>query len=145
MRCRRARRRNCTRSDGDPAGGMPVSSSTDYKILPAGDTALVVEFGETVDRRISTRVLALARRLDEARLEGIVETVPTFRSLLVHYDPLALPAAALATRIVELMPGAQAPEQPGRVWRLPACYDASVAPDLGDVATAVGLAPAQLI
>jgi len=122
-----------------------VSSSSDYKILPAGDTALVVEFGESVDRQINTRVLALARRLSEARIEGIVETVPTFRSLLVHYDPLSLPAAVLTARIVDLMPGPQAPEEPGRAWRLPACYDSRVAPDLGDVATAVGLSPAQLI
>ena len=150
MLFRHARRRTRTRSDFAWGrmilpGRVPVSSSTDYKILPAGDTALVVEFGENVDRRISARVIALAGRLHEARLEGIVETVPTFRSLLVHYDPLALPPAALIARIVELMPGPQTPEQPGRVWRLPACYDAGVAPDLGDVATAVGLAPAQLI
>jgi len=122
-----------------------VSSSTDYQILPAGDTALVVEFGENVDRRINTRVLALARRLSEARIEGIVETVPTFRSLLVHYDPLSLPVAVLTARIIDLVPDPQAPEEPGRVWRLPACYDARVAPDLSDVGTAVGLGPAQLI
>jgi len=75
----------------------------EYKVLPAGDTALVVEFGETIDRRLSTLVLALARRLSEADLAGIVETVPTFRSLMVHYDPLVLPAASLIARIGELM------------------------------------------
>jgi inhibitor of KinA len=122
-----------------------VTSIADYKVLLAGDTALVVEFGEEVDRRISTRVLALARRLNEARLDGIVETVPTFRSLLVHYDPLLLPAAVLMTRIVDLMPGPQTPEEPGRIWRLPACYDARVAPDLDHVAAATGLSPAQVI
>ncbi len=68
----------------------------ELKALPAGDTALVVEFGELVDREPSTRVLALARRLDELRLEGVIETVPTFRSLMVHYDPPVLPAKALA-------------------------------------------------
>ena len=124
---------------------MLVTSTSDYKVLPAGDTALVVEFGEHVDRRISTRVLALARRLAEARLDGIVEIVPTFRSLLVHYDPLTLPVAVLMARVVDLMPGPQTAEEPGRLWRLPACYDASLAPDLDDVAAAVGLSCAQVI
>jgi len=73
----------------------------DYRVLNAGDTAIVVEFGESIDRRLSTWVLALARRLNEARLDGLVETVPTFRSLLVHYDPLILPTASLAGRIAE--------------------------------------------
>src|SRR2546423_4522286 len=106
----------------------------DYKVLPAGDTALVVEFGETVDRRLSGAVLALAQRLNEARLDGVVETVPTFRSLMVHFDPLVLPAAALEARMGELMQSLRITESVGRLWRLPACYDARLAPDLADVA-----------
>jgi inhibitor of KinA len=55
-----------------------------YKVLIAGDTALVIEFGDGVDRQLNSWVLALARRLNEVRLEGITETVPTFRSLRVY-------------------------------------------------------------
>src|SRR5258707_935961 len=117
----------------------------DYRVLNAGDTAIVVEFGESIDRRLSTWVLALARRLNEARLDGIVETVPTFRSLLVHYDPLILSTASLAARIAELMQGLQVTEQGGRLWRLPACYDPRVGLDLDDVAARTGLSPAQVI
>jgi len=117
----------------------------DYKVLPAGDTALVVEFGDRIDRRLSSWVLALARRLNEVRLDGIVETVPTFRSLMVHYDPLVLPSASLIARIGELMQGLQITEQAGRLWNLPACYDARLAPDLDDVAARTGLSPMQVI
>ncbi len=117
----------------------------DYRILAAGDTALVVEFGEHIDRRISARVLALAKRLNAARLDGLVETVPTFRSLMVSYDPLVIPAAMLTARIVELVPDAQTAEEPGRLWRLPACYDPRVAPDLDAVAAQTGLTPAQVV
>ena len=117
----------------------------DYKILPAGDTAVVVEFGDHIDRRLSARVLALARRLDESGLAGLVETVPTFRSLMVHYEPLVLPAAALTARIGELVQGLQASEDAGRAWCLPACYDTRLAPDLDDVAARTGLSPGQVI
>ena len=116
-----------------------------YRILPAGDTALVVEFGDGVDRRVNARVLALARRLGEMRLDGVVETVPTFRSLMVHFEPLVLPADALAARISEAMQGLNVAAHAGRTWRLPACYDPKVAPDLDAVAARIGLTPAQVI
>ena len=116
-----------------------------YKVLTAGDTALVVEFGDRVDRKLSTFVLALARRLDEIHLDGIVETVPTFRSLMVHYDPLVISAEALVGRIVDLMDGLRISEQGGREWRLPVCYDPELALDLGDVAARTGLTPAQVV
>src|SRR3979411_2181185 len=117
----------------------------DYRVLNAGDTAIVVEFGESIDRRLSTWVLALARRLDEARLEGIVETVPAVRSLRVPYDPLIRSTASLAARIAELIQGLQVTEQGGRLWRLPACYDPCVGLDLDDVGARTGLSPAQVI
>ncbi|HEY7246128.1 MAG TPA: 5-oxoprolinase subunit PxpB [Xanthobacteraceae bacterium] len=116
-----------------------------YKLLPAGDTALVVELGESIDRKLSAWVLALARRLDAARMHGIIETVPTFRSLLVHYDPLVLSAASLGAHVEQMMRGLSIADQPGRSWSLPVCYDASIAPDLGGVAQRTGLSPAQVI
>jgi KipI family sensor histidine kinase inhibitor len=117
----------------------------DYKLLAAGDTALVVEFGDRIDRQLNARVLALARRLDECRMEGVVETVPTFRSVTVHYDPLVLPPTALAARINALMSGLQASEGVGRSWCLPACYDSLLAADLEEVASRTGVSPAQLV
>src|SRR5262249_40326609 len=116
-----------------------------YRLLPAGDTALVVEFGDQVDRALNTWVLALDRRLRQMQIEGIVDYVPTFRSLLVHYDPLLLPAAALMARIDDLIPGLRVMEAAGRRWRLPACYDGSLAPDLDEVAARTGLSAAQVI
>jgi inhibitor of KinA len=116
-----------------------------YKVLTAGDTALVIEFGEGVDRQLSSWVLALARRLDAAGLGGIIETVPTFRSLMVYYDPIALPTATLVPRIVEMMEDVKPAQEVGRSWRLPVCYDGELAPDLDHVARRSGLTPAGVI
>jgi inhibitor of KinA len=116
-----------------------------YKVLTAGDTALVIEFGDAVDRALSAWVLALARRLDEARVAGVIETVPTFRSLMVYYDPIALPASELIGRIEALMDGVEPADATGRRWRLPVCYDGDLAPDLDDVAARTGLARAAVI
>ena len=121
----------------------------EYKILPAGDTALIIEFGEGIDRELSRLVLALDRRLNDAKIkgsiDGVVETVPTFRSLMVYYDPLVLTADALKARIDELMKGLRLTEQAGRVWRLPVCYHEQLAPDLAEVATRTNLSPAQVV
>ena len=62
--------------------------SGDYpRFLDSGESALVVEFGAGVDAAINDRVLALDEALSALRLEGIRETVPTYRSLMIHYDP----------------------------------------------------------
>jgi len=114
-------------------------------LLPAGDTALNVEFSDRIDRDISSLVLALARRLAEAKIAGVIECVPTFRSLMVHYDPLLVPYAALTARIAKLTQGLHAAETAGQRWQLPVCYDESIAPDLADVAARTNLTPAQVI
>jgi inhibitor of KinA len=116
-----------------------------YKVLTAGDTALVIEFGDAVDRGLSAWVLALAHRLNEARVTGVIETVPTFRSLMVYYDPIALPSARLIGRIEALMEGVEPRSATGRLWRLPVCYDGDLAPDLDEVAARTGLTRAAVI
>jgi len=113
--------------------------------LSSGDTALVVEFGERVDRGVSERVLALAARLAAAELAGVVELVPTFRSLMVHYDPLRTAAATLQQAIEGLLADAAIATAPRRLWRVPVCYAAELAPDLDEVARATGLAAAEVV
>jgi inhibitor of KinA len=117
----------------------------EYRVLTAGDTALVIEFGDRVDRGLSRRVLALARRLDAVRPRGVIETVPTFRSLMVHYDPLVIAASDLIAQIDELVADLRMAEYDVRQWRLPVCYDAAFAPDLDAVAARAGLTPADVI
>jgi inhibitor of KinA len=121
---------------------MPYSPQA--RFLSGGDTALVVEFGDRVDQRLSGLVLALAHRLEDAAIPGVVEAVPTFRSLLVHYDPLRLKQAELKRRLAPLLDGLQAAESAGRHWRIPACYDPSLGLDLVDVAQRTGLTAGEV-
>jgi inhibitor of KinA len=116
-----------------------------YKVLLAGDTGLVVEFGESADLHVSAQVLSLAQRLNGLRLDGLVETVPTARSLMIYYEPLTLTTEALEDRIGQLLQQQEQTEPNGRTWVLPVCYDPALAPDLLDVATRTGHSPAQII
>jgi KipI family sensor histidine kinase inhibitor len=65
------------------------------KIVPLGDSALLVQLGEEVDITINQRVHVLAALIDASPLSGVIETVPAYSTLLVHYDPLILTNAEI--------------------------------------------------
>lgn len=109
------------------------------RYLPSGDCAVTVEFGRVVDRHANMQVMALRDALEASALEGVIETVPTFRSLMIHYDPLLISYASLCDKIAALEVGALRPASEGRVITLPVAYGGVHGPDLGDVAAASGL------
>jgi KipI family sensor histidine kinase inhibitor len=109
------------------------------RFLSQGDQALVVEFGDRIDRSLSDAVLRLAAVVAAAAIPGIVETVPTFRSLLVHYDPLVTGRAELEAAIAGLAGRGQPPGRGARLWRIPYCAEGEFAPDLAEVAGLTGL------
>jgi inhibitor of KinA len=113
------------------------------RFLPAGESALVVEFGERIDPALNEEVRALDRALAANRIAAIVETVPTYRSLMIHFDPQILSTAALAERIRQLDAAPQIEEEP-RHWLIPVCYEAPYAEDLAEVAAALGLSPRRV-
>lgn len=117
----------------------------DYSVLPAGDAALVVDFGNRVDLKLSAKVLALGERLAKLKLAGVIETVPTTRSLSIYYEPLHISADALHRQVTEIMDNLEEASVDGRRWQIPVCYDADVAPDLHDVAERCRLTPAEVI
>ncbi len=108
---------------------------------PLGDTALVLDFGDRVDRAISARVMAARDAVAAAGLEGIVDLVPTFCSLAVHFAPEQIGSADLAARIGMLELAEAAAGRPGQAVRIPVLYDG---PDLGAVAQAAGLSPDEV-
>jgi KipI family sensor histidine kinase inhibitor len=115
------------------------------RFLSAGDRALVVEFGDTIDRALSSAVLRLAASIAAAAIRGIVETVPTFRSLMVHYDPLLTTRAELERSIALLLDRAPEPRRDTRLWHIPFCAEGEFAPDLAEVARLAGLGAEDVI
>ncbi len=115
------------------------------KFLASGDTALIVEFGDRADRAISDQVLALAARIGSLGIEGVVELVPTFRSLMVHYDPLRTSAQALIATIRKALTSKSALDRKRRLWRVPVCYERDFAPDLESVAQAAKLSTQEVV
>jgi KipI family sensor histidine kinase inhibitor len=116
------------------------------RFLPAGDTALVVEFGDTIDPAINRRVRDLLLAIERATISGVVDLVPTYRSLLVSYDPLVIGIDELQERIalLEAAPG-DSPMPPPRLVEIPTAYGGEFGPDLGFVAEHAGLSPNEVV
>lgn len=115
------------------------------RIVPCSESALLVEFGDSIDAAINARVLGLDRAIAGARLKGVIETVPTYRSLIVHYDPLQTDYATLSERMRALADAAQGESGPRRRWRIPVVYGGEFGIDLDDVARARGMSTADVI
>jgi inhibitor of KinA len=114
------------------------------RFLDAGEAALVVEFGRVVDPAIHDHVLALDRALAALALPGVRETVPTFRSLMIHYDPLVIERAALVER-VRALETAPAPPRAAVRWTVPCCYEPPYGEDLAQIAALAGLTPERVV
>jgi len=118
------------------------------RILPVGEAAFTVEFGDRLDEQLNRQVHALDAVLSVQRFPGIVETIPTYRSLLVMYDPLTVdeaPVRATLNAAVEKLHAQRSVPAEGQLIEIPVYYGGEWGPDLEDVSAHCGLTPGQVI
>ena len=113
------------------------------RYYPAGDSSLVVEFGQKIDEQINDRVHALARWIREQKIRGITETIPTFRSLLICYNPCQITYGRLVKKL-QKWKGSKTQDAASEkvIHRIPVCYDG---PDLADMEQLTGLTREEII
>ena len=100
-----------------------------------GDRGLLLEFGDEISRQINEKVRRMALAIQAEAIEGIVETVPTYRSLLVIYNPVMLPVEDLKKRLERIEEGLQqTPFSEPKLTRIPVVYGGIYGPDLEEVA-----------
>src|SRR5215213_7045666 len=123
----------------------------DYDIRAHGDAALLVVFGDSIDRGINDRVHAAAAavRASPQLGPGWHPPIPSYASLLVSYDALRLDYAEASTQLEGVL--GQMPE-PARdahqgtvVVEIATRYGGDAGPDLEAVAQRTGLTPAQVV
>ena len=115
------------------------------RLLPSGDSAITVEFSRSIDEMANQRVLALDRTLARETITGITETVPTYRSLLVHYDPVQIDFDTLSGKLVTLALLPVPPVTKMRRWRIPVAYGGEHGIDLEDVARTLKSTPENIV
>jgi 5-oxoprolinase (ATP-hydrolysing) subunit B len=111
------------------------------RLLPSGDSAITVEFSRNIDDAANRRVLALDRALAAEPIAGVTETVPTYRSLLVHYDSVQIGFEALGEQLLALAQRPVPAAAKARRWRIPVAYGGEHGIDLEEVAKALGTTP----
>lgn len=119
---------------------------TVVRIVPAGDSAILLELEERIDERVNARVIGIAESLQRQAIAGVRDIVPTYRSVAVYFDPLRTDQQVL----VESLEGEAARQDDvtlgsAVVHRVPVCYGGEFGPDLAAVADFAGIAEADAV
>ena len=117
-----------------------------FRIVPAGDAALVVELPERIDAQTNAWCVALSRALASDLGTVIRDVVIGYSSVTVYFDPLSVDAAWLEAEILRRTSSVEiADDAAGGVVEVPVCYGGEVGPDLADVAAFAGCSEADVI
>ena len=118
----------------------------DVRFLTTGDTSLCVEFGNEISPTLNTKIRAFTIALSGSGIPGIVETVPTYRSLMIHYDPEVIRYAPLLDRLRSLLDQLDRESvPPSEVLEIPVLYGGDVGPDLDFVARHNSKTPEEVV
>ena len=116
------------------------------RFLAGGDKAFFIEFGNAIAPELSRRVRRLLLAIQNVRIPGVIETVPAYRSLLIHYDPLKISPTELRDRLETLEQSAEDSEFPRpTVTEIPTVYGNEYGPDLEFVAKRNRLSPEEVV
>ncbi|MFO7708125.1 MAG: 5-oxoprolinase subunit PxpB [Desulfobacterales bacterium] len=112
----------------------------------AGDRGLLVEFGDAIDPEINRKIRAVAIALEKNPPPGIVEQIPTYRSIIIIYDPFKTNAAALRQHVVVLEGQlSEIPIPPPETVEIPVCYGGDFGPEIEFVAKTHGLSVEEVV
>jgi inhibitor of KinA len=119
------------------------------RLVPAGDSAIVIELGSEIDPNVNDQIHNLVKTVETAGLEAVMELVPTYRSLLVGYDPLVSRFAEMNERLTELVDRSthrfDNELEQVRIVELPVVYGGDDGPDLDSVAEHANLPVQEVV
>ena len=119
----------------------PISA----RFLHCGDSAIAVELASEIDEKANQRVIMLAEDLAKRPIMGIEEVVPTYRSLLVLYDPEIIRGQGLIEAVTERLEALVDSAKATRSFTIPVLYGHEAGLDLEEMAQMKGLTPQDVI
>jgi len=117
-----------------------------FQIKPVGDCAIAIEFKNEISEEINNNVAALKSSIENAQIEGVLECIPTYRSITICYNPMLISFDELKDGIEKFMnESGSSNETEARVYIIPVCYGGEYGPDLTNVASANNLRHQEVI
>lgn len=119
----------------------------DYPVYPCGDCAVTLQIGDEIGEKINREVVGVLESLRKAAIPGVLELVPTYTSVCIHYDPLVLSYDDLLKVIGRLENGSaeKLENAAARIVEIPVCYGGEYGPDLAFVAEHNGLTAEEVV
>ena len=117
------------------------------RFLLTGDTSLSAEFGSEISERINAQIRAFTIALENSKVPGIVELVPTYRSCMIHYDPGVIRYGELTKKLEDVLGRLDSIAiPPSDVLEVPVLYGGEeMGPDLAYVAEHAGLSEQEVV
>ncbi|MBR6360430.1 MAG: 5-oxoprolinase subunit PxpB [Clostridia bacterium] len=117
-----------------------------YEFLSNADTALTVQFERKISDEVNGFVTALAAVIEDKKISGVIELIPTFTSLTVLYDCAVIRACRLKEEISSLIDSMSVGgAKNAKIYNIPVCYDEQFSPDMGNVTEHTGLSRDEVI
>jgi inhibitor of KinA len=114
---------------------VPQADVISARVVPAGDSAWLIELPNRIDADVNARAIDLAADIEAASIPGLSDVVVGYRTVMVYADPLAPGAARVQGLLETLAAAAPVRARPaGDLVEIPVCYDGPFGPDLADVA-----------
>ena len=118
----------------------------EVKISTAGDSALLIEFGQEISPEINARITAFVHLLKAQHIEGVQDLIPAFTSLLINYDPRVVNYKTLTKRLQKMLKlEVNEKASASRVFEIPVCYGGEYGPDIENIAKNAGLTEEEVI
>ena len=116
-------------------------------ISPVGDCAISIDFGQVIDPKINRHIRQTIERIQELKLDGITELVPTYCALLIQYDAMLYSYSDICNLMEPLLEPSATNDANERVTviEIPTVYGGEFGPDLGFVASHNNLSEDEVV
>ena len=118
----------------------------DIRYLPSGENAITMEFGKTISKDINKKIRQTLQVLKDKKVDGIIDFLPTYVSILINYDSLKLSFDELVKILEESVPtDDNSTDEKVRLIEIPTIYGKEYGPDLEFVSKNASLSEDEVI
>ena len=125
---------------------MIKSNDNKIKFLSCGESAVTVEFSKEMNEKTNKKIRFLAAKIESENIKGILESVPTFCSMTIYFDPFKISRKTLEKKVLKIIDSyKESSNEKKRIFMIPVCYDGEYAPDMDDVCKLTGLTKEKVV